>query len=73
MTYRGHVKQGVIVLDSPVQLPEGAEVEVARSESISAQATWIQGDNRDDEALVAGSVAAIAAVLPPEDFSDWEK
>jgi len=25
-----------------------------------------------DEALVAGSVAAAAAVLPPEDFSDWE-
>ncbi len=25
-----------------------------------------------DDALVAGSVAAAAAVLPPEDFSDWE-
>lgn len=28
MTYRGHVKNGVIVLDVPVQLPEGAQVTV---------------------------------------------
>jgi hypothetical protein len=29
MTYRGRVKDGVIVLDPPVVLPEGAVVEVA--------------------------------------------
>ncbi len=29
MTYRGHIKNGVVVLDQAVQLPEGAEVEVA--------------------------------------------
>ncbi|HVX86191.1 MAG TPA: hypothetical protein VH253_15515 [Phycisphaerae bacterium] len=29
MTYRGHIKDGAIVLDEPVALPEGAEVEVA--------------------------------------------
>jgi len=28
MTYRGHVRNGGVVLDEPVQLPEGAEVEV---------------------------------------------
>ena len=28
MTYRGHVKKGVVVLDSPADLPDGAEVEV---------------------------------------------
>ncbi|HEX6985799.1 MAG TPA: hypothetical protein VF170_10490 [Planctomycetaceae bacterium] len=28
MTYRGHVKGGVVVLDDPVSLPEGSEVEV---------------------------------------------
>jgi len=28
MTYRGHVKSGQIVLDEPVALPEGAEVNV---------------------------------------------
>lgn len=29
MTYRGRVKNGVIVLDEPAGLPEGAEVEVS--------------------------------------------
>lgn len=28
MTYRGHVRNGAVVLDPPVQLPEGASVEV---------------------------------------------
>lgn len=28
MTYRGRVRNGGVVLDEPVQLPEGAEVEV---------------------------------------------
>ncbi|MFW6161299.1 MAG: hypothetical protein ACODAJ_00935 [Planctomycetota bacterium] len=28
MTYRGHVKNGVVVLDEPAELPEGAEVRV---------------------------------------------
>ena len=29
MTYRGHVKGGVIVFDTPTTLPEGAAVEVS--------------------------------------------
>lgn len=28
MTYRGRIKNGVVVLDEPGQLPDGAEVEV---------------------------------------------
>lgn len=28
MTYRGHVKNGVIVLDEAVAIPEGSEVDV---------------------------------------------
>ncbi|MCG3197313.1 MAG: hypothetical protein GHCLOJNM_01798 [bacterium] len=28
MTYRGHVENGVVVLDEPAELPEGAVVEV---------------------------------------------
>lgn len=28
MTYRGHIRNGVIVIDEPVELPEGAEVRV---------------------------------------------
>jgi hypothetical protein len=29
MTYQGHVENGVVVLDTPEALPEGAAVEVA--------------------------------------------
>jgi len=29
MTYRGHVENGLVVLDDPVSLPEGAQVQVA--------------------------------------------
>ena len=32
MTYRGHVKNGVIVLDEPADLPEGADVHVELAE-----------------------------------------
>jgi hypothetical protein len=28
MTYKGHVKNGMVVLDDPVKLPDGAEVRV---------------------------------------------
>ncbi len=28
MTYRGHIRNGTVVLDEPVALPEGTEVEV---------------------------------------------
>ena len=42
MTYRGHVKKGVILLDTPALLPEGAEVEVRASEQASTQSTWAE-------------------------------
>jgi len=73
MTYRGHVKQGVIVLDSPAQLPEGTEVEVRASEHLSKDSLWGQSDAPDEEILVSGSVAGALCALPKEDFSDWEK
>ncbi len=28
MTYRGHVKNGVVVIEPPAKLPEGAEVRI---------------------------------------------
>lgn len=28
MTYKGHVENGVVVLDDPTRLPEGAEVRI---------------------------------------------
>jgi hypothetical protein len=39
MTYKGHVRDGVIVLDGPLELPEGAEVAVSFSEQ-HAESTW---------------------------------
>ncbi|MDB5356891.1 MAG: hypothetical protein JWN24_3344 [Phycisphaerales bacterium] len=33
MTYRGHVKNGVVVLDEPVRLAEGATVDVVPVEA----------------------------------------
>lgn len=42
MTYRGRVKNGVIVLDEPSALPEGAVVEVSSEDSESAGPTWAE-------------------------------
>ena len=39
MTYRGHIKSGQIVLDEPVALPEGAEVNVEVVKNGRSQAT----------------------------------
>jgi hypothetical protein len=72
MTYRGHVRQGIIVLVPPAQLPEGTQVEVHAPEDKSSQATWPANRYEDDQALVSGSIAAAAQVLAQEDFSDWE-
>ena len=33
MTYRGHVKNGVIVLEPPAALPEGAAVDVSPAQA----------------------------------------
>ncbi|MBM4039632.1 MAG: hypothetical protein FJ290_14080 [Planctomycetes bacterium] len=33
MTYRGHVENGLVVLDEPASLPEGARVRVEPEES----------------------------------------
>jgi hypothetical protein len=37
MTYRGHVKDGLVVLDEPAPLPEGAAVCVELSEAVAGQ------------------------------------
>lgn len=36
MTYRGHVKNGTVVLDAPVSLEEGLEVEIVVSGDCSS-------------------------------------
>ncbi len=42
MTYRGHVKNGVVVLDEPVNLPEGIEVRIEAMTVEASQPTWEQ-------------------------------
>ena len=42
MTCRGHVRRGVIVLDPPAQLPEGAQVEVRAAGQSTEQGTWAE-------------------------------
>lgn len=40
MTYRGHVKNGEIKLDEPVQLPEGTEVQVVVQSGEDQSTIW---------------------------------
>lgn len=58
MTYRGHVKSGQIVLDEPVELPEGSAVNVELVQTISSQPTiW------DKLLKLAGTVEGLPADL----------
>jgi hypothetical protein len=59
MTYKGHVQNGVIVLDEPTDLPDGAEVRVELAE-------------RETERSLADrlrNVIGVAKTLP-EDISE---
>jgi len=42
MTYRGHVRDGVVVLDGPTRLPEGAavRVELAEGDDRAREGDW---------------------------------
>ncbi len=42
MTYRGRVENGVVVLASPAELPEGAEVEVSLLGADPDEPTWAE-------------------------------
>ncbi len=57
MTYRGQVRNGVVVLDRPGGLPEGAEVEVSALEGADATPTLF--DRLKD-------VVGIVDELPPD-------
>jgi hypothetical protein len=58
MTYRGHIKGGVVVLDEPVDLPEGTEVRIEPAIP----------DEKDLESLREGLLkfAGIAKGLPSD-------
>ena len=61
MPYRGHVENGVVILDEPVTLPEGAPVQV----------DLVGSENRGDETGTTlyerlKSVIGTARGLPPD-------
>jgi len=63
MTYRGRVKNGVVVLDTPGGLPEGAQVEVRLVEQ-TGEAPTVQEGPALYERLK--SVVGKAEGLPPD-------
>ena len=64
MTYRGHVKNGVVVLDPPADLPEGAQVEVCLVEhpvhSDEAEAPTLYEQLRDVVGIAKGLPSDLA-------------
>ena len=42
MTYRGRIKNGVVILNPPASLPEGCEVDVALAEEQALPPTWAE-------------------------------
>ena len=58
MTYRGHVRNGAVVLDVPADLPEGAAVEVNVIAPIRAQVPPVT------------SIEQLRSKLPGDPFGD---
>lgn len=57
MTYRGRVKNGVVVLDPPGTLPEGVEVQVTPTAPEQLPPTWAE---------VFKDITGKAEGLPPD-------
>jgi hypothetical protein len=68
MTYRGHVQNGVVFLDEPTVLPDGACVDV---HVIAGKTPEREPPSRDSKSpTVEEKVAAIWADVPA---SEWKK
>ena len=63
MTYRGRVENGVVVLDPPADLPDGAEVEVHLIRSPAEDAADGEGPSLYERLK---DVAGKAEGLPPD-------
>lgn len=63
MTYRGHIKNGVVVMDEPSALPEGTEVWVDVPDSPAST---------EHEKLAMAGARLAAKVGAPDEFADWE-
>ena len=65
MTYRGRIKNGVAVLDTPVALPEGTPVQVVVE---SADSAFWQGNSVEELARQQG----VHTIREPRDLAiDW--
>ena len=51
MTYKGHVENGVIVLDEDAKLPEGTQVRIEREEDVSSLESLRRGLRRFSGAI----------------------
>ena len=72
MVYRGHVVYGVIVLDDPVRLPEGAAVHVLLAEPRAVEEKpRIEARSLDDQlAAIWADVPESAWAKIPADLTD---
>lgn len=72
MTYRGHIKNGVAILDSPVDLPDGTpvQVQVERLDSTFWQDRDIDALARQQGVQPLSSIDALAGDWPSEDSVD---
>ena len=64
MVYNGHIRQGMVVLDQPVLLPEGARVRVEVSEAANRPASPSIQDETPGQRLL--KYAGKAVGLPPD-------
>jgi len=62
MRYRGHVRNGVVVLDDAGQLPEGMEVSILTESQ----------DPRSEE-TVKSQLSDLIGLFPPEDMREIEE
>jgi hypothetical protein len=72
MTYRGHIRNGVAVLDSPVALPDGTpvRVEVDRADSEFWRAKSVDELARDQGVTPLRDANDLSGDWPDEDSID---
>ena len=63
MSYRGHVENGVVKIDEPVALPEGASVEIDVVNARAEQSNAREGASLYDRLK---PIIGIAKGLPPD-------
>jgi hypothetical protein len=72
MTYRGYMKDGVVVLDAPVAIPDGTPVRVDIDAAVSDfwKETDIAALAREQRVQPAMRIDDLAGDWPPEDSVD---